>query len=102
MKFKNLYKVIALTYCARVQSFGENDEAAKNLLWWLQNMGCLGKQVSNYPNHGDAATSLSNDLYKAGLNKNEVFTYLRSLRNNNKVVLYDDWFMSKLPKIIFA
>ena len=29
MNFKELYKVIALTYCARVQGFGENDKAAK-------------------------------------------------------------------------
>lgn len=101
MNFKDLYKVIALTYCARVQSFGENDKATKNLLWRLQNMDGLGKQVSNYPNHGDVATSLSNDLYKAGLDDDKVFTYLRSLRNN-KVVLYDDRFMSKLPKIVFA
>ena len=32
MKFKDLYKVVALTYCARVQGWGENDKAAKNLL----------------------------------------------------------------------
>lgn len=41
----------------------------------------------------------ANDLYKAGLeNDDEVFTYLRDLRNNYKIVLYDDGFMSKLPK----
>lgn len=102
MNFKDLYKVIALTYCARVQGWGENDKAAKNLLWWLQNIAVLGKQVSNYPNHGDAAISLANDLYKAGLNDDKVFTYLRSLRNRYKVVLHDDGFMSKLPKIILV
>ena len=100
MNFKDLYKVVALTYCARVQGWGEKDEVAKKLLWWLKNMGALGKQISNYPNHGDAAIILANDLHKAGLCDNEVFTYLRSLRNN-KVVLYDDGFMSKLPKIVF-
>lgn len=98
MKFKDLYEVIALTYCARVQNFNENDKTAKNLLWWLQNIDALGKQVSNYPNHGDAAMALANDLYKAGLENDKVFTYLRSLRNRYKVVLYDDGFMSKLPK----
>ena len=102
MKFKDLYKVVALTYCARVQGWGKKDEVAKNLLWWLQNIGALGKQVSNYPNHGDAAISLANDLYKAGLENDEVFTYLRSLRNRYKTNIYDDGFMSKLTKIVFA
>ena len=101
MNFKDLYKVIALTYCARVQGWGEEDEAAKNLLWWLQNMGILGKQISNYPNHGDPAMCLANDLYKAGLNENKVFKYLENLRNRHKVVLYDLGYMSKLPKIVF-
>ena len=32
MNFKELYKVIALTYCARVQSWDEDDKTAKNLL----------------------------------------------------------------------
>nr|UVY33661.1 MAG: hypothetical protein [Bacteriophage sp.] len=32
MNFKDLYKVVALTYCARVQGWGENDKAANNLL----------------------------------------------------------------------
>lgn len=50
MNFKDLYKVVALTYCARVQGWGENDKAANNLLWWLNNMGCIGGQISNYPN----------------------------------------------------
>ena len=59
MNFKELYKVIALTYYARVQSWGEDDD-------------------------------------------DEVFTYLRDLRNKYKVVLYDDGFMSKLPKIVWA
>lgn len=63
MKFKDLYKVVALTYCARVQGWGENDKAAKNLLWWFHNMGHLGKQISNYPNSGNAAICLTNDLY---------------------------------------
>lgn len=65
-------------------------------------MGRLGKQISNYPNSGNAAICLANDLYKAGLeNDDEVFTYLRDLRNKYKVVLYDDdGFMSKLPKIV--
>ena len=98
MKFKDLYKVISLTYCARVQGWGD-DEVSENLLWWLQNMESLGKQISNYPNHNDAAYSLANDLYKAGLDDNKVFTYLRSLRNKNKIILYDNKFMSKLPKI---
>lgn len=102
MNFKELYKVIALTYCARVQGWGENDKAAKNLLWWLNNLGYLGAQISNYPNHGDAAVTISNDLYKAGLKDNKVFTYLDSLRNKYKVVLYNDKFMSKLPKIKWA
>lgn len=103
MNFKELYKVIALTYCARVQSWGEDDKTAKNLLWWFNNMGRLGKQISNYPNSGNAAICLANDLYKAGLeNDDEVFTYLRDLRNKYKVVLYDDGFMSKLPKIVWA
>ena len=102
MNFKELYKVIALTYCARVQGWGENDEAAKNLLWWLHNLGRLGKQVSNYPNSGNAAIGLANDLYKAGLDDDKVFTYLRDLRNRYKVGLYDDGFMSKLPIIIWA
>ena len=101
MNFKDLYKVIALTYCARVQGWGEKDEVAKNLFWWLQNMGILGKQISNYPNHGDPAMCLANDLYKAGLDDNEVFTYLRSLRNRHKVILYDFGYLSKLPKIVF-
>ena len=103
MNFKELYKVIALTYCARVQSWGEDDKTAKNLLWWFHNMGCIGGQISNYPNIGNGAHGLSNDLYKAGLeNDDEVFTYLRDLRNKYKVVLYDDGFMSKLPKIVWA
>lgn len=98
MKFKDLYKIVAITYCARVQRCGNDDKVAKNLLWWLQNMATLGKQVSNYPNHGDVAISLANDLYKAGLANDDVFIYLRSLRNRYKVNLYDDGFMSKLPK----
>lgn len=66
-------------------------------------MSRLGKQISNYPNSGNAAICLANDLYKAGLeNDDEVFTYLRDLRNKYKVVLYDDGFMSKLPKIVWA
>lgn len=100
MKFKELYKIIALTYCAHVQNYG-NDDIAKNLFWWLQNMGILGKQISNYPNHGDAAICLANDLYKAGLNNNKVFKYLENLRNKHKVELYDLGYMSKLPKIVF-
>ena len=54
MNFWDLYKVIALTYRARVRGCDENDE---------------------------------------------VFAYLR---NRYKVVLYDDGFMSKLPKIVWA
>ena len=100
MEFKDLYKIIALTYCARVQSWGE-DEVAKNLIWWLHNLGGLGAQISNYPNHADAAISLANDLYKAGLKDPKVFTYLRSLRNRHKVVLYDLNQISKLPKVKF-
>lgn len=102
MNFRDLYKAIALTYCARVQGWGQNDEAAKNLLWWLHNLGAIGAQISNYPNHGDASISLSNDLYKAGCNNDKLFTYLRSLRNKNKVILFDKKFMSKLPKIVWA
>lgn len=102
MKFKDLYKIIALTYCARVQSWGNDDIAAKNLIWWLHNLGAIGAQISNYPNNGDAAFSLSNDLYKAGCNNDKLFTYLRNLRNRHKVVLQDNDFMSKLPKIVWA
>ncbi len=102
MKFKDLYKAVALTYCARVQVFGKNDKVAKNLLWWLHNLGSIGAQITNYPNHGDSALCLSNDLYKAGCNNNELFTYLRDLCNRYKVILYDDGFMSKLPKIVWA
>lgn len=91
MNFKDLYKVIALTYCARVQS------------WWFHNMGRLGKQINNYPNSGNVTICLADDLYKASLeNDDEVFTYLRDLRNKYKIVLYDDGFMSKLPKIVWA
>lgn len=100
MKFKDLYKVVALTYCARVQGWGENDKAAKNLLWWLNNMGCIGGQISNYPNIGNGAHGLSNDLYKAGLEDNEVYDYLHSL--SKPLVLYSESFMSKLPKIKWA
>lgn len=100
MKFKDLYKVIALTYCARVQGWGENDKAAKNLLWWLNNMGYIGGQISNYPNIGNGAHRLSNDLYKAGLEDDKVYNYLRSL--SKPLVLYSESFMSKLPKIKWA
>ena len=100
MKFKDLYKVVALTYCARVQGWGENDKAAKNLLWWLNNMGCIGGQINNYPNIGNGAHGLSNDLYKAGLEDNEVYDYLHSL--SKPLVLYSESFMSKLPKIKWA
>ena len=103
MNFKELYKVIALTYCARVQSWGENDEAAKNLLCWLHNLGCIGAQLSNYPNHGDCALCLSNDLYKAGLRNIKVYDYLNNLRNShNTLHLHNVEFMSKLPKIVWA
>ena len=102
MNFKDLYNIIALTYCARVQKYGKNDDDAKNLIWWLHNLGGLGAQISNYPNHNDCALTLSNDLYKAGLENNKVFTYLRSLRNRRKIILYDNEFLSKLPKIVWA
>ena len=102
MNFKDLYKVIALTYCARVQCYGEKDEAAKNLLWWLHNLGGLGAQISNYPNHGDCALMLSNDLYKAGLRDSKVYNYLNSLRNRTSLHLYDIENIKKLPKIIWA
>lgn len=100
MNFKDLYKVVALTYCARVQGWGENDKAANNLLWWLNNMGCIGGQISNYPNIGNGAHGLSNDLYKVGLEDNRVYDYLRSL--SKPLVLYNESFMSKLPKIKWA
>lgn len=100
MNFKELYKVIALTYCARVQGWGENDKAAKNLLWWLNNIGCIGGQISNYPNAGNGAHGLSNDLYKAGLEDDKVYNYLHSL--SKPLVLYSESFMSKLPKIKWA
>lgn len=101
MNFKDLYLIIAIAYCARVQKYG-NDDAAKNLLWWLNNLGGLGAQISDYPNHNDCALTLSNDLYKAGLENNKVFAYLSSLRNKKRITLYDNEFLSKLPKIVWA
>ena len=62
-------------------------------------MSRLGTQISNYQNNGNAAICLTNDLYKVDLENDEVFTYLRNLRNRYKVVLYNNKFMSKLPKI---
>lgn len=79
MNVKELYKVIALTYCARVQDCGDNDKAAKNLLLWLNNMGCIDGQISNYPNAGNGVHGMSNALYKAGLENDEVYNYLHSL-----------------------
>ena len=63
-------------------------------------MGCIGGQISNYPNIGNGAHDLSNDLYKAGLEDNKIYDYLRSL--SKPLVLYSESFMSKLPKIKWA
>lgn len=100
MKFKDLYKVIALSHCACVQR--GDDKNAKTLLWWLHNLGGIGAQVVNYPNHGDCALCLYNDLSKAGLNNSKVYDYLNKIRNNHNNTLQNVEFMSKLPKIVWA